>query len=146
MIGANREAPGNKVVSPAGADERGPDSDCLRALVRLGVVDFGNVVLGHAAFQNMHGVQIDRGNRFVIPLGGVATLFETWGKQLSRHAPNLIQSRANVHPPLGLAGLRLAKRQSHRQLRARSTRADLDAARMGDNNVSRNRQPQPAAC
>src|SRR5439155_1253896 len=98
MIGALRVTPGNNVLSLAGADERGPDSDRLLAFVRFGVVDLGNVVLDHAAFQHVHGVQGDRGKRFEILRRGVATLFETWGKRLARHAPNVIQGCLNVQP------------------------------------------------
>src|SRR5256886_15305197 len=61
MIGSNRVAPGNNVLRLARADERGPDLDGLRAFVRLGVVDLSNVVLDHAAFQHVHGVEGDRG-------------------------------------------------------------------------------------
>ena len=96
MIGAFRVTPGNNVLSLAGADERGPDSDRLLALVRLRVVDLRNVVLGHAALQHVHGVEGDRGKRFEILWRGVATLFETWGKRLARHAPNVIQGRLDV--------------------------------------------------
>src|SRR2546430_3058852 len=98
MIGAFRVTPGNNVLSLAGADERGPDSDRLLAFVRFGVVDLGNVVLDHAAFQHVHGVEGDRGKRFEILRRGVATLFETWGKRLARHAPNVIQGCLNVQP------------------------------------------------
>ena len=98
MIGAFRVTPGNNVLSLAGADERGPDSDRLLVFVRFGVVDLGNVVLDHAAFQHVHGVEGDRGKRFEILGRGVATLFETWGKRLARHAPNVIQGCLNVQP------------------------------------------------
>src|SRR5438309_5613200 len=129
MIGANRVAPGNNVLSLAGADERGPDSDGLRALVRLRIVDLGNVMLGHAALQHVYGVEGDRGKRFEILRRGVAALFETWGKRLARHGPNVIQSGMNVQPEVGfLTGLCLGCWQSHRQRRARFARADLDAA------------------
>ncbi len=129
MISANREAPGDNVLSRAGADKRGPDSDGLRAIVRFGVVDLSNVVLGHAAFQHVHGLEGDRGKRIEILRRGVPTPFETWGKRLARHAPNVIQSGMNVQPaPAFLTGLRLGSWQSHRQRRARFARADLDAA------------------
>src|SRR5437870_9422023 len=88
MIGAFRVTPGNNVLSLAGADERGPDSDRLLAFVRVGVLDLRDVVLDHAAFQLVHGVEGDRRKRFEILRRGVATLFETWGKRLARHAPN----------------------------------------------------------
>src|SRR2546421_3472444 len=96
VIGANRHAPGDNVLSLAGADERRSDSDCLRALVRLGVVDLGDVVLDHAAFENVHGVLGDRGKRVEILRRGVATPFETWGARLVRHPPNVIQGGLNV--------------------------------------------------
>jgi hypothetical protein len=76
MIGTNRKAPGDKVMSLAGADERRPDSDGLLAFVRFCVVDLSNVVLGHAAFQHVYGIEGDRGQRFEILSGGVATSFE----------------------------------------------------------------------
>src|SRR5947208_2453020 len=98
MIGANRVAPGDNVLRLAGADERGPDSDGLRALVRLGVVDLRDVVLDYAALQHVHGVEGDRGKRVEILRRGVATLFETWGKRLVRHPPNVIQGGLNVQP------------------------------------------------
>ncbi len=102
MIGTNWKAPGNNVLGPAGADECGPDSDGLRALVRLGVVDLGNVVLGHAAFQHMDRVEVDIRKRFEILRRGVATLFEIWGKRKGRHAHNLIQSCLKVQPGVAL--------------------------------------------
>src|SRR5439155_16845340 len=96
MISAFRVAPGNNVLSLAGADERGPDSDCLLAFVRFGVVDLGDVVLDHAALQHVHGVEGDRRKPFEILRRGVATVFETWGKCLVRHPPNVIQAGLNV--------------------------------------------------
>ena len=98
MIGANRKAPGDEVMSLASADERGPNSDCLGLIVRFGVVDLSNVVLGHAAFQHVHCLEGDRGKRFEILRRGVATSFEIWGKRLVRHALNVIQSGMNVQP------------------------------------------------
>ena len=81
MIGTNRKAPGDKVMSLAGADERGPDSDGLLAFVRFRVVDLSNVVLGHAAFQYVNGLEGDRCKRFQILRSSVATFFEIWGKR-----------------------------------------------------------------
>src|SRR2546426_2707061 len=96
MIGANREAPGNNVLSLAGADEGRPDSDGLRALVRLRIIDLRDVVLDHAALQHVNGVEGDRGKRVEILRRGLATLFETWGRRLVRHPPNVIQAGLNV--------------------------------------------------
>jgi len=96
MVGANRKAPGDQVVSLAGADERGPDSDRLLAIVRFGVIDFGNVVLGHAAFQYMDGLELDIRNRFEILRRGVASFFEIRRRRLVRHPPNVIQAGLNV--------------------------------------------------
>src|SRR5439155_18726837 len=99
MIGAYREAPGDQVVSLAGADERRPDSDRLQAIVRFGVVDLGDVVLGHAPFQHMDGLEVDIGNRFEILRRGVASFFEIRRKRLALHPPNVIQGGLNVQPP-----------------------------------------------
>src|SRR5438552_10652271 len=96
MIGAGRKAPGDKVVSIAVADERGPDSDRLLAFVWFGVIDLGNVMLDHAAFQHLHGAERDRRKPFQILRRGLATLFETWGRRLGRHPPNVIQAGLNV--------------------------------------------------
>src|SRR3989442_13081088 len=96
MVGANRKAPDDKVVSLAVADKRGPDSDRHLVFVRFRVVDLGDVMLDHAAFENVRGVLGDLGKRVEILRRGVATLFETWGRRLVRHPPNVIQAGLNV--------------------------------------------------
>src|SRR5438046_692075 len=58
VIGANRKAPGDKVVSLARTDKCWPDADRGRAVVRFGVIDLGNVVLGHAPFQHVDGIEV----------------------------------------------------------------------------------------
>ena len=98
MIGADRKAPGDKVVSLAVADKRGPDSDRHFVFVRFLVVDLGYVMLDHAALQHVNGVEGDRGKRVEILRRGLATLFETWGRRLVRHPPNVIQAGLNVQP------------------------------------------------
>src|SRR5207245_223235 len=92
MIGANRHAPGDNVLSLAGADERGPDPDGLWALVRLRIIDLRDVVLDHAALQHVHGVEGDRGKRVEILRRGLATLFETRRRRTGRHRPHLIHN------------------------------------------------------
>src|SRR5438874_12222665 len=57
VVGANRIAPGDQVMSLAGPDERGPDSDRRLALVRFDVVALGDVVLRNAALEVMHGCE-----------------------------------------------------------------------------------------
>ena len=96
MIGAYRKAPSDKVVGLAGADERGSDSDRLQLIVRFRVIDLGDVVLGHAPFQHMDGLEVDIGNRFEILRRGVASIFEIRRKRLALHAPNVIQGGLNV--------------------------------------------------
>src|SRR2546426_11885182 len=98
MIGANRKAPSDKVVGLAGAYERGSDSDRLQLIVRFGVVDLSNVVLGHAPFQHMDGLEVDIGNGFEILRRGVASFFEIRRKCLALHAPNVIRGGLNVQP------------------------------------------------
>ena len=105
MIGADRIAPGDQVVGLAGADKGGPDSERVLAFVWFGVVDLGDVVFGHAVFQLVDRFEVDRRTGLEILRRGLATFFKTWRKRLTRHAPNVIQSRMNVHPRL--AGLRL---------------------------------------
>ena len=92
MIGAFRVTPGNNVLSLAGADERGPDSDRLLAFVRFVVVDLGNVVLDHAAFQHVHGVEGDRGKRVEILRRWVAAVCESRRRRTRRHRPHLIHN------------------------------------------------------
>src|SRR5438874_10145738 len=60
MIGANRVAPGDQVMSLAGPDEGRPNLDRRLAFVRFDVVDFGDVVLGHAVFQHVDRFEVDR--------------------------------------------------------------------------------------
>ena len=96
MIGTDRKAPGDKVVSLAVADKRGPDSDRHFVFVRFLVVDLGYVMLDHAALQHVHGAERDRRKPFEILRRGVATLFETWRECLVRHPPNVIQAGLNV--------------------------------------------------
>jgi hypothetical protein len=76
MIGTNRKAPGDKVMSLAVPDKRWSYPDGLSSFIRLAVVDLSNMVLGHAAFQHVHGIQGDGGQRCEILRGGVATSFE----------------------------------------------------------------------
>jgi len=107
------------------------------------LIDLGDVVLGHAPFQHMDGLEVDIRNRFEILRRRVASFFEIRRKRLALHAPNVIQSAMNVQPVTGLC---LGSWQNHRHRRARFARADLDATGMGPNNVLRDRQAQPAAC
>src|SRR5437762_12323310 len=60
MIGADRIAPGDQVMSLAGPYEGRANSNRRLAFVRFDVVDFGDVVLGHAAFQHVDGFEVDR--------------------------------------------------------------------------------------
>src|SRR5947209_12610306 len=84
MIGADRIAPGDQVMSLAGPDEGRANSDRRLAFVRFDVVDLGDVVLGHAAFQHVDRFEVDPRKRLEILRSDLATFFETWR---ARHAP-----------------------------------------------------------
>ena len=137
MIGADRIAPGDQVMSLAGPDEGRANSDRRLAFVRFDVVDLGDVMLGHAVFQHVDRFEVDRRKRLEILRSNLATFFETWR---TRHAPNLIQRGLNVQPGLGLGCW-----QGHRDCGSRFARGDLYAARMCAHDVLRDRQAQATA-
>src|SRR5438552_245839 len=82
---------------PEPVDEGHADAPS-RSFATYGHCDLGNVVLGHAPFEHMDGLEVDIGNRFEILRRGVASFFEIRWKRLALHAPNVIQGGLNVQP------------------------------------------------